>query len=825
MSVIWAKVWFDLWHNKVRTLLAVLSIAAGVFAVGTMFGMGDQLLSGMDAAHQTVSPSHINLFAENELTPSIAESVRKLEGVQDVELYNQVIALYKVRPEDEWKQGAINMKADYHDQKYDLIQLREGDWPGQDDIGIERLAAQYLKVSLGDSIIFKIGKSERALPIRGLIRHPFVPPPDFGGPPYFFVSGAGMERFGVKEGKYGGMLIRITPPYSLERSKEVATAIKEHLEKQGIGVGGVFYQNPEKHWGRMFVEGITLVLQILAMVSLISSAVLILNTLTALITQQTDQIGILKAIGGTSSTIMRVYLSGVLIYGLLAMVISLPLGMFLAFGISQWFLNLFNIDYATFRVSTQAVILSVLAAIAVPLVAALWPVLQGAAITVRQAIASYGLGGDFGSSRVDRLVERVGGALLPSHYATALGNMFRRKARLLLTQLVLVTAGAMFLMVMSLSTSITATLDSEFGRRHYDAEVSFEGSQRMDRAVGLAESVEGIDRAFVISTYSVSIFKEGQRTKEAGLGARIRGFPIQDDLYKPLIVEGRWLQPGDGRQIVVNKETADRNQLKIGDTLTLKTGDQKTDWQIVGFYKLVFGGSFSMDDIYAPQDAVFEATKKYNQGGQMFVRFQRDRVVNGKVVMEHLNEKFDEEGIKINRSSEQTMDVPTLIKRVFEGRGAKIAYIETLAENRKAADSQFSIFVGMLLALAIIVAIVGGIGLMGALSISVVERTKEIGVLRAVGARSRTIMSMFMMEGVLQGLFSWVVAVPISFVAGQAAAQTLGQVMFSANLDYRYNYSAVLTWLVVILIISILASILPARSATRISVRASLAYA
>ena len=48
MSVIWHKVWFDLWSNKIRTMLAVLSIAVGVFAIGAVFGMVDQLLSGMD---------------------------------------------------------------------------------------------------------------------------------------------------------------------------------------------------------------------------------------------------------------------------------------------------------------------------------------------------------------------------------------------------------------------------------------------------------------------------------------------------------------------------------------------------------------------------------------------------------------------------------------------------------------------------------------------------------------------------------------------------------------------------------------------------------
>jgi putative ABC transport system permease protein len=123
------------------------------------------------------------------------------------------------------------------------------------------------------------------------------------------------------------------------------------------------------------------------------------------------------------------------------------------------------------------------------------------------------------------------------------------------------------------------------------------------------------------------------------------------------------------------------------------------------------------------------------------------------------------------------------------------------------------------------VAVVGGIGLMGSLSISVVERTREIGVMRAIGARSVTIMGMFVMEGVLQGFLSWIIAVPISFMVGRALANALGQTMFEANLDYQYSFQAVIIWLVGILIISTLASVLPARSATRVSVRDSLAYA
>ncbi len=799
MSTIWYKVWFDLWHNKTRTLLAVLSIAAGVFAVGAMFGLTDLLTTNLDKSHQSTVPPHLSIALIGFVDRDTLLDLRNVPGVEDVDPYTEIGIRYKVNPNADWRPGVIHSR-DFTDQKYELVQLREGQWPQKGQVGIERMAASFLNAGVGDKLTIKYDEKEWTYPITTKIRHPFVPPPQIMDMAFFFMNGESLERFGFPDGEYNSFFVRVTP-YSPDYAKEVATAIKDRLASQDIRVFSIVYQDPQKHWGRSVFDGINLVLQLLASISVLMSAVLVYNTLSNLITQQTNQIGIIKAIGGRTGTIFEIYLASALIYGLLALVLSVPLGALLAFAITQAFLGLFNIDYNAFEVSRSALGFQAASALLVPLLAGFVPTLQGARITVRQAIASYGLGSDFGSNVLDRVVERIGARLLPAHYATALGDMFRRKGRLVLTQLVLVIAGASFLIVMSLNSSITLTMDRIFARNHYDTTLQFPDNVRVDRVVPLAESVPGVEKATLQFVQSASLLVQGQLVKEAGIGATIDGIPTGSNFYTPFMVGGRWFQPGDGNVIVLSRETAVKNGIKIGDTVTLDLGVLgKGRWQVVGLYDPVFAGAFSGETIFAPQEALYAATKKANQGTILRVR-------------------------TADHSAENTTRVTTALKNLFESRNIKISGTQTQADLRKTNDFQFGIVTSMLLALAIVVAIVGGIALMGTLSIAVVERTKEIGVLRAVGARSRTIMGIFVMEGVLQGLLSFLIAVPLSFVLAKPAADGMGRTMFSASLDYSYDWSAVGIWLLVILAISVIASALPARSATRVSVRESLAYA
>ncbi|MFZ5912420.1 MAG: FtsX-like permease family protein [Chloroflexota bacterium] len=801
MGVIWYKIWSDIWHNKMRTFLAVLSIAAGVFAVGAIFGMSDLLITNLDNSHRAVLPTHVNVYLGGLVDEDVLLNLKDVPGVEDIEPYNSISILYKLRPEDDWRQGVIQMRGDFTEQKYELLQLRAGRWPeGKNEVAVERMAAQFLSVGLGDTVIFKINDDERSYPITGLIRHPFVPPPQFMDLAFFFMDSEGIERLDIPEGKYGSFYLRVTP-YSHEYARQVASAIKDKLAKQDIRVAAFVYEDPNRHWGRDFFDGVTLVQELLALICVAISVVLVYNTLSNLITHQTNQIGILKAIGARTQIIVWIYLVSALVYGLLALFIALPAGAVVASSITRTFLALFNIDYPQFEISSQAILLQALSGILAPLLAGLLPTLQGARITVRQAIASYGLGSGFGSNWLDRIVETIGQRFLPSHYATALGNMFRHKGRLLLTQLVMISAGSAFLIVMSLNTSLERTLDNYFARRHYDTRIEFQQKERASRMMALVNSVDGVEKSEIHFIQSASMFVTGQLAKEAGIGMDIEGIPSNSDFFEPLIVAGRWFLPGEGRVVVLNRESAEKNHVQVGDTVTLDLGELGKDkWRVIGLYEPVFVSTYLADTIYAPLESLYTATKKYNQGSILLVRTS-------------------------SHDPEFTAEITTQIKYLFEDHNMKVLDSQTQAAARQTNEWQFSIVTWMLLALSIIVAIVGALALMGTLSIGVIERTKEIGVLRAVGARSRTILGIFIMEGLLQGWLSWLIAIPISLAASPVTANTLGQVMFGANLDYHYNLPAVGLWLGIISVISTLASILPARSATHISVRDSLAYA
>jgi putative ABC transport system permease protein len=121
-------------------------------------------------------------------------------------------------------------------------------------------------------------------------------------------------------------------------------------------------------------------------------------------------------------------------------------------------------------------------------------------------------------------------------------------------------------------------------------------------------------------------------------------------------------------------------------------------------------------------------------------------------------------------------------------------------------------------------AVVGSLGLASTMSINVVERGREIGVMRATGATSLAIAGIIVGEGVLIGALSWLLAVPISYPGARFLSDAMGDSLIRIPLEFNYSIDGVGFWLLVVLLLSALASLWPALRATKVSVREALAY-
>ncbi|MEZ4594158.1 MAG: FtsX-like permease family protein [Chloroflexota bacterium] len=365
----------------------------------------------------------------------------------------------------------------------------------------------------------------------------------------------------------------------------------------------------------------------------------------------------------------------------------------------------------------------------------------------------------------------------------------------------------MFLVVMSLISSVNHTLDND-RRGAATTSARFWRSAAGQREVAtLAEELPGVAYAEAWQyARNATILREGERlTRFGGAGAQLTGIPVETEMQRPLIVNGRWFQPGDERVLASSgARRRPTNRIGVG-------GDHPAGFGQPGRGGMAGGGHL--------------------QGGVR--RRLCDRSAVRAAARRHGRHRPGGPGMSllyVQTESEDEEVIATVYPPICKTCSRRATWTSTCSpappkgKNGWKSRTSFSRLWACLSAwprwwprwAA---------WLMGSLGISVVERTREIGVMRAIGARSPTIVSLFIMEGVLQGVLSWLVAVPLAFFISQPLARLLGQTMLEIDLDYAFNGTAVFIWLISIILISVLAAIWPARQATRISVRESLAYA
>jgi putative ABC transport system permease protein len=788
----WRKVLRDLWSNKTRTLLVVLSIAVGVFAIGMVGGSRVILIRDLTNTWMGVNPPSATLNTE-AFDDQLVQVVRKMPGVSEAEARRTIAVRIKVGPE-EWKNMRLSALPDFNDMRIYKVRRLSGAWPPKaHDVLLERATSSFLGVSAGQTMLIELPDGKQyTLRVDGLVHDPGQCPPTLCSVGYGYITLDTAEWLGQPRDFNQLNIVVAEQQLDTDHIKAIAGQVQTKLEKSGRNVFGADIPVPGKHPMDSFVQPLILLLGIIGFFALLLSGFLVINTIGALLTQQIRQIGVMKSIGARSRDIVGMYLVTVLAFGILSLFVSVPLGVLGAWALSSFFAGLFNFEIGTVSVPPLVLALQITAGLLVPLLAALVPVLTGTRITVREAISGYGLGkGRFGRGRIDRLIERV--RFLSRPMLLSLRNTFRRKGRLALTLSTLTIAGVIFMAVLSVRASLNLTIDDVFAYYDYDVGVAM---NRPYRTAVLDDvlHVPGVSGVEYWSDYSAQRLIADDRVGANSFN--IRSLPAQTELFKPKLQSGRWLLPEDAAAVVLNTEFLKKEpDVKLGDEIRVKVEGKKTALRVVGIADILF----DQPTVYVNQPYFSRVVGEVGTSSQVQL----------------LTERHD---------GAFQAQVAKAVEERFKRQGLEVASTLTLTQLHSNSTLFINVIVAFLLIMAVMLAVVGGLGLMGTMSINVLERTREIGVMRAIGATDGAVLRIVMVEGILIGLLSWSIGALLALPVSKLMNEGVGVAFEAPGLSFTFSTLGVLLWLAIVVVLAGLASFLPAWNASRVTVRDVLSY-
>ncbi len=799
----WRKVWADLWGNKLRTLLVVLSISVGVFAVGMVYSSYLMFQRDLAVSWGSASPASASIYAD-PFEEELVDSVRSLRNVKEAEGRRNVDLRVRTAG-GEWKQMLLTAIPDYNEQKVNIVRPQSGAWPpGDGDVLLERSSLTALGINQGGTLEVETPSGhKRSMKVTGIVYDPSQFPSLFSGRYYGYINMDTLEK--LDEEQRLDQVNFVVQPWVLQ-GKETAPVeavgrqVWSKLEQGNTTVFWLQVNKPGEHPMQAAINAMLLLLAILGVLSLFLGTFLLVNTVSAILTQQVRQVGIMKAVGGRRDQILRMYLVLVGAYGLLALTVAAPLGALAAGGVTGFISGIFNFNSGGVEFPSQVLLLEAAVAVLAPLAAALWPVWQGTGVTVREAVSDYGIGGIEAQGRLDRWVDTGLQKLqkLPRPVLLSLRNTFRRKGRLVLTLLTLTVAGTVFMAVFSVRASLYTTLDRALDYFRYDISVGFTQSYRASRIEQEVLRVPGVKEAEAWGFTSGRVLRDERKESEdeASKNVFILAPPMDTKMIQPKIIEGRWLMPGDESALVVNTEvTKDNPQLKVGMPAVIKAGTRKLRCTVVGIAQSTLTGPF----VYAPYEWLTGAVQEAGRARSVQVIAQSadpgEQSALGRALEEHM-----------------------------KNNGLRVQNVDVTWEQKQRIRSQFDILTVFLLIMAVLLAIVGALGLTGTMGINVLERTREIGVMRAIGASSAEIGKVFVVEALCIGLLSWLAGALLALPVAALLSHQVGVLFLQNPLAFSFSFLGVGIWLVLSVALSVLASLLPAWNAARLSVREVLSY-
>ncbi len=958
------KILRDIWARKARTALVSSSIMIGVFGVVTLISAGDILIRQLreDIDEDVLPMNRYYLIADPNSTPDelagaeVFDPIRNPDPATYPDLPTPTVVQgeaiipmsWRLQEDERFRDDYIfTYSEDLQDitlEPMRLLETDDGRWPvaGQNELVIEFRVAEKFDLKVGDSVIIRIlaeagGTDAEGNPIipeeewtiTGLVFHPYQ---GFGiggiqvlQNRAFYAQQPDAERISGFVG-YSAINLRFD---TFQLADDNVLGFEELISAEtGYNTFFVITDDPANNQIITTSQQFVSVISILALVAVVVAGFLVTNVINTIVTEQKNQIGMMKSLGASRLDNAAMYGGMAVSYGILGLIPGVLLGIPAGWQIAVLIGEFTNAYIDSFRLSALGIGMGITMGLLVPTVASIIPVFNATRVTILEAMTDLGIASNYGNGPLARLIERLP---IPINMRQAFANISMKKVRLMLTVVTLTLAVTAFMGITALFVSINRTVDDLFGLFAYQIQLIPNSGQNFEDTrtfiVANNDDIEDVfPGAFIagrVDDYVDETFGFDQ--------IFFIGYDIEETIFDLQIVNGRGLVDDSiDNEVVVTQVLADGLGKGVGETITIKAAGQTEDFTIVGIdgllpfpyvyftwqrlalfmgnvetttpqtdsimaantiagyeaglpsdasYALVLsdaswsqlsgflgGGESESNDaptVYVSEGlaAALESdtltletangshtytvggiipSSTLAQAGQLFSDAPADLLQpDAQFFFIQFNEMAALEGRTLDTAdgaplpnvffirvkgdeltAKQVDDAMANLKELLLSRGITGTYENQVQTSEDIAAGVLSLGV-LFNATSILMALVGGIGLLTTLTMSVFERQKEIGVMRSVGATSRTVAGQFLVEGLLVGLIAWGVAVPLSILLANGLASILpfGDV-------FKFSYPMILLpiGLFGTLSIAAAASIVPSVGAARRTVSDILRY-
>lgn len=767
----WSKVLGDLRAERGRMALMAGSMALGLSAVGAVLGAFAVLDREIAAQYLGTRPAHATLVVP---AGADARAIEEDPEIAEAEARDRVQA--RVRVGDGWKRISLFVVDDFDAIRLNRFHRRSGAWPPpRGAMLVERLSLRFLEAREGGALTVRTPHgAPTSVAIAGVVHDPGLAPGWQEQASYGYVSRETIRDLGEPSVLREARILLRPAPANPSDAEAAAVRIADRLKAKGIEIAEIRVPSLGKHPHQGQMDSMQRVLLVLSAMLVALSAILTASLVASLLARQTREIGIMKVLGAGTGQVVRLYATLVALLGIAAWVVAAPLGWLGARGLARGLSFLINFDLTDESVPPWVFAAQGAAALLVPLALAAVPILRACRIPVREALSATGARSDFVRPWMTALP-------LP------LRNAIRRPARLAVTMSLFVLAGAVSTGALNVKKSFDRTVDRFSETRPYDVDVLFGERVSEDRIRRLA-NVPGV-RAVETWGYGFIAFERPSGTDLTHTypdGGHGRVFllapPFDSTLVRFTVLEGRWLRPDDTDALVLSRKLAQSRGLKVGDRAAFSIDGVPSTWAVVGI---------------VDEAGPFGAFVAGRGGSTNMARIAFDPGEQDRTLRE--------------------------IETVLADERYAVQWVLPSSEVRTILVNHLEVIVRAVILMALLVTLVGVLSLASAVGVNVAERTREIGMMKAVGATRLRILRTILGESAIVGAASAVVSAGVSMPLTALVLWILNRVGFMTSLPFALSPAGYVGWLAVVTAASVAAAVPPAWRAARLTVKDALA--